>query len=384
MAELTFQVDVSRTYRNKTGYKAGGYKLNSSFKTETHTPQSFRETVIKEGWPYTMVHHKRSPQETGAAARGVKTAKHRENFISRQELTADDDSQAPGVIDFWLHDSFFARYGWALVESVNSIPGQAEKGHPTLIFDHPITDPDLYKRCAKAFIWKYPRVDKSVHNVDRTIYNAQKARVHWLGHICPFEVFEREILAPYRAHLTEVETQRRAEARRHQAELRKARQEGRLRTDGPAVEKYLQASLEGIFDFVARQTDDRHGAIFWAGVHIGALEAATWTMSHRHLFSQVELRMIEACRANGYIDHPNGGEQEILRTFSDGRSTGAADPVPEPEFYESRPNRSHPAPAQPKEPRPEELDRPAIDSLAVTQRIRQQMHQLVLPALTNC
>jgi hypothetical protein len=373
MAELTFQVDVSRTYRNKTGYKAGGYKLNSSFKTETHTPESFRETVIKQGWPYTMVHLKRSPQQTGAAARGVKTAKHRENFISRQELTADDDSQAPGVVDFWLHDPFFARYGWAFVESVNSIPGQTEKGHPTLIFDRPITNPDLYKLCAKAFIWKYRRVDKSVHNIDRTIYNAQKARVHWLGHICPFEVFEREILAPYQAHLAEVEARRKAEARRRQAELRKARQEGRILKEGPAVEKYLQSSLEGIFDFVAKQTDDRHAAIFLAGVHIGVLEAADWTMSHSHLFGNVELRIIDACRANGYIAHPNGGEPEILRTFNDGRRAGAADPAPEPELYES----------QSKEPGTTELDRPAVEPLATSQRVRQQAHQLTLPALAN-
>jgi hypothetical protein len=383
MAELTFQVDVSRTYRNKTGYKAGGYKLNSSFKTETHTPESFRETVIKQGWPYTMVHHKRSPQETGAAARGVKTAKHRENFISRQELTADDDSQAPGVIDFWLHDPFFARNGWAFVESVNSRPGIAEKGHPTLIFDRPITDPKLYKLCAKAFIWHYPRVDKSVHNLDRTIYNAQKARVHLLGNICPFDEFEREILAPYRTYLAEFEARRKAEARRRQAELKKARQEGRLRKDGPAIEKYLQASLEGIFDFVAGQIDNRHAAIFWAGVHVGALEAATWTMGHSHLFSNVELQIIDACHTNGYVDHPNGGEQEILRTFNDGRRTGAADPVPEPELYESWPTRSRPTQAQPKEPGPQELERPAIDPLAVTQRVRQQVNQLALPAITN-
>jgi hypothetical protein len=327
-----------------------------------------------------MVHRKRSPQETGAAARGVKTAKHRENFISRQELTADDDSKTPGVVDFWLNDSFFARYGWAFVESVNSRPGMAEKGHPTLIFNRPITDPKLYKLCAKAFIWQYPRVDKSVHNVDRTIYNAQKARVHWLGHICPFEVFEREILEPYRVHLAEVEARRKAEARQRRAELRRARQDGRLRKDGPAVEKYLQSSLEGIFDFVAGQTDNRHAAIFWAGTHIGALEAATWTTSHNHLVGHVELQIIEACRANGYIDHPNGGEQEILRTFNDGRRTGAADPALQPELYERQSAGFRPAPVQPKELGPMELDRRAADPLAATQHLHPQAHQLALPA----
>ena len=360
MAELTFQMDVSRTYCNKTGYKAGGYKLNTSFETETHTPESFMETVIKQGWPYTMVHLKRSPQETGAAARGVKTSKHRENFISRQELTADDDSKEPGVIDFWLHDSFFVRYGWAFVESVNSQPGMAEKGHPTLIFDRLILDPDLYKLCAKAFIWKYPRVDKSVHNIDRTIYNAQKARVHLLDNICPFDVFEQEILEPYRAHLAEVEARRKAEAQRRQAELKKARQEGRIRKDAPAIEKYLQASLDGIFDFVVRQTDNRHSAIFWAGGRIGALEAAPWTMGHHHLLDEVDTRIVDACRANSYIDHPHGGEQEILRTFNDRRRAGAADPAPEPELYESRPNGSRPAQAAPKEPGPNEFERQAM------------------------
>ena len=89
----TFQIDVSRTYRNKEGYKPGaGYKLNNSFETETHTPQSFLNTIVKEGWPYTMVHRKRSPQETGAIKRNpnLSTPKHLENFISRQELTADE------------------------------------------------------------------------------------------------------------------------------------------------------------------------------------------------------------------------------------------------------------------------------------------------------
>lgn len=375
MAELTFQVDVSRTFRNKTGYKAGGYKLNSSFKTETHTPKSFRDTVIKEGWPYTMVHQKRSPEETGAAARGVKTAKHRENFISRQELTADDDSQTRGVVDFWLNDPFFARYGWAFVESVNSRPGVAEKGHPTLIFDRPIADPKLYKLCARAFIWQYPRVDKSVHNVDRTIYNVQRARVHWLGHICPFEVFEREILAPYRTHLAEVEVRRKAEARRRQAALRKARKDGQHRQDGPVVEKYLHATLDGIFDFIARQTDNRHGAIFWVGAHIGALEAASWTMSHHHLFENVEPRLIEACQANGYINHPNGGEPEILRTFNDGRRTGAADPAPEPELYERQQSESRSTQVPSQKRGTTEVAEPGTDP--------QQAHQLALPVLTH-
>ena len=137
MNVTSFKVSVSRTYRNKDGYKVGGYRLNQSFKTETHTPTSFVEKVIKEGWPYTMVHLKRSPEETGAIARGVKTTKHKENFVSSQLITGDDDGKKQsGAIEFWQKDSFFSQYGFLNVESVNSVPGVREKCHPTILFEN--------------------------------------------------------------------------------------------------------------------------------------------------------------------------------------------------------------------------------------------------------
>ena len=127
----------------------------------------------------------------------------------------------------------------------------------------------------------------------------------------------------------------------------------------------------------------QHFVNVWAGVHIGALEAAPWTMGQAHLFATVEVQIIDACRTNGYIDHPNGGEPEILRTFNDGRRAGAADPAPEPELYESRPNGFRLALTQPEEPGPQELERPAIDPLAASQSARWRAHQLALPVITN-
>lgn len=367
---LTFKVDVSRTYRNKEGYGPGkGYRLNTSFQTETVTPESFIEDIVKPGWPYTMVfNHERWPVETGAAARGVKTPKHTENFISRQELTGDfDNKQAkPGVIAQWLHDSFFSQYGYAFVESVNSIPGQAEKGHPTLIFDRPITCPKLYRECAKALAWKYPQLDQGIHNIDRTIFNAVGACVHLLGNICPFDVFEAEVLTPYREHLAEQAGIEAEYQKRRAAELEKARAEGRIRKDAGAFENYLASSLDGIFRHAAQLANNRHkGAIYWSGWKIGEYKAADWTRPYMPPDHELESRIVEAARVNGYLaTYAHGNEAEVLRTFNDGRRFGSASPAPEPEI-EARPIRNRGS--LPRPPGPKEQARLAVRETYLTE-----------------
>ena len=319
---LSFQVDVSRTYRNKEGYKAGGYKLNTSFVTEPHTPETFIETVIQEGWPYTMVHQKRSPQETGAAARGVLTPKHIENFVSSQLLTGDDDSQTADVIDFWLHDPFFLQYGLAFVESVNSQSG-AEKGHPTLLFDCSITNPVLYKECLQAFCFAYPQLDR-LTNIDRTIYNAVGARVHYLGHVCPFAIFEARILEPFRQAQREKKAVIEAEPARHKAEYEQAKANGYEASDDHK-ESYLRGYLHWVFDHVAnkRKGDNRNMAIYWAGRCITGIEITEWARPYLHVLHDVDARIIKAAARNGYLaDYAHNNEAEVLRIFKRGRAAG--------------------------------------------------------------
>lgn len=334
--ELTFQVDVSRTYRNKDGYDVSGYKLNTSFVTETHTIESFIETVVKEGWPYTMVHAKRTPQETGAAARGVHTPKHTENFISSQLLTFDDDSKSPGVIDFWLNNPFFGRYGLAFIESVNSKPGEAEKGHPTALLDRAITDPDEYRDCLKAFYFAFPHLDHLI-NIDRTIYNAQGARVHLIGAICPFEEFERTYLIPYRAAEREKAAAIEAERERRRQEAERAKAEGRT-VSHSLEEAYLAGYLRWMFDHVAAKHagDNRNKSIYWAGRCIAGIEATEWAKPYLHLLADAETRIVGAAAANGYLaDHAHGNEREVLRVFDLGRRAGGEPidpPTPSPTF----------------------------------------------------
>lgn len=332
---LTFEVDVSRTYRNKEGYEASGYKVNTSFVTESHTPGSFIETVIKEGWPYTMAHDKRSPEETGAAARGVTTPKHTENFRSAQLLTFDDDSREAGVVDWWLADPFFSKHGWLFVESVNSRPGK-EKGHPTILLDRPIEDGAIYKECLQAFSYAYPRLDRLV-NVDRTIYNAEGATVHELGNVCPFDVFEREILAPYRQAEREKLEAVEAERAKRQAAYEQAKAEGRT-VPNDVKEACVAGYLTWVFEKVARASagDNRNSRLYWAGRCIAGVEDTEWATPYKHLLSNVEGRIVRAADANGYLkDYAHGNDNEVLRIFRRGRQAGGEaleEPVPRPAF----------------------------------------------------
>ena len=328
---MTFNVDVSRIYRNKEGYKASGYKLNMSFETETHTPQTFIDDVIRKGWPYTMAHLKRSPQETGADKRGVTTPKHTENFTSMQVLTGDDDSKTPNVVDFWLSDPFFSRWGWLFVESVNSKP-DAQKGHPTLLFDEAVTDAALYKDCLRAFCTAYPRLDWLI-NVDRTIYNAKGATVHELGNVCPFADFEREILTPWRKIEAEKQAAIEAEHERRRAEYEKSKAEGKS-VSSNAAEAYLAGYLDWLFDHVAGtrkgNKPTRNSIIFWAGRCIAGAESTRWAQPYLNLLGDVDRRIVNAADANGYLaDHAQGDENEVLRIFNRGRAAGG-DPLDEP------------------------------------------------------
>lgn len=326
--DITFQVDVSRTYRNKEGYDAGGYKLNVSFRTESHTGASFIDDVIRQGWPYTMVHLKRSPEETGAAARKVVTPKHIENFVSSQLLTGDDDSKLPGVIDWWWRDPFFSRYGWFFAESVNSVSGEAEKGHPTLLFDQPITDPALYKDCLRAFCFAYPRLDH-LTNIDRTIYNAQEARVHILGNVCPFAVFEQEILTPWRI----AEAEKLAAIEAEQARRLAARNGNGHATSSNHLHAYLAGYTRWLFGKVAgkRKGDNRNMAIYWAGRAIAGIEATPWAGPYLDALGDVAGRIVDAAAANGYLaEYAHNDPVEVVRIFERGRAAGG-EPLDEPE-----------------------------------------------------
>ena len=321
--DVSFQIDISRTFKNKTGYDHG-FQLNTSFETETLTPQSLIDTVIKPGWPYTMAHQKRSPRETGADKRDVKTPKHIENFTSMQILTFDDDSGEGDVVKFWLNNAFFKQYGWAFVESASSKPDH-QKGHPTFIFDKPVTDPGLYKRCLMAFCTAYPRLDWLV-DITRTIYNGEGATVHRLDNICPLDVFVREIVEPYVAE--EVRKQVAIDKRQVEQRAEWERQKAAGKTvSSNLAEAWLAGWLDWVFDKVANTRSggnpSRNGAIYWAGRSIAGARGTSWTQPYGALFGDVNQRIVAAASTNGYLeDYANGQPREILRIFDRGVAKG--------------------------------------------------------------
>ena len=317
---MKIQLDVSRKFKNKEGYlPANAYKLNTSFVTETHSLATFEKDVISQGWPYTMVHLKRAPEETGADLRGCTTPKNLDNFVSVQVATWDDDSKQKGVINGWLRDSFFSQYGWAFVESASSTSEQ-QKGHPTIIFDSPITSKDLYKECLEAFCWRHSRLDP-LTNADRTIYNAEGAKIHMLGNICPFTVFVEKILTPYREQKRVAETKAVEDKMRRLIEWENAPKSEKM---GDNLAVYVTRSIEGMMDWLAKQSSGRNRALNWVGYTVKGFELADWVPAECHsIISSAEELAVGACHANGYTDE-YGGEKEARRVFNLGFSANSS------------------------------------------------------------
>ena len=310
---IQIQLDVSYRYRNKTGYKVSGYRFNRSFQTVTLTPQQLLEDVIRQGWPYTVAHVKREPSVTGASERGVVTPKHAENFLSSQLLTGDDDRAQEGVIQEWLDDPFFGRYGWAFVSSANSKPN-AEKGHPILIFDQPITDLKLWRESLKAFCWHYPQLDPAVQNPVQVYCNPQNANVRLVNgeNICPFAMFEREILQPYRRHLAKKRAQRLVVGNSAETTI-----------DTIRANQYVRKAIQNILQKVASAEEgQRHIILRDKSKRIGHLLGASWhTVSMPHI--QDEL-FYWAC-VNGYVADHN--EAIALQTITSGLQLGRLAPA---------------------------------------------------------
>lgn len=310
----TFRVDVSRKYKNKEGYKAGGGALNTSFVTEKHTPESFLQ-VIKSGYAYTMVHKKIDPKVTGADKRRVKTPKHIENFVSSQVLTLDDDRGTDSVIWDWLDDSFFSKYGFAFAESSSSTQ-RKQKGHAIFIFDREINDPVLYKDCLRAACTYYgKRVDWLV-NIDRTIYNGENQPVHVLGNICPFEVFETEILNPWRDE--QIKQSKELEEKRKNLPVFVQNGSDNL------YSAYIQGYLNWIAEHVAskQKGQNRNIAVYWAGRCIGGLHNTDWAQPYLHLTNGFGDKIITASIQNGYYNEYAGYDSEILRIYERGIAAG--------------------------------------------------------------
>lgn len=317
---IQIQLDVSYRYRNKTGYKVSGYRFNRSFQTVALTPRQLLDDVIRQGWPYTVAHAKREPAETGAAERGVVTPKHAENFVSSQLLTGDDDRAQPGVIAEWLNDPFFGRNGWAFVPSVNSKP-HAEKGHPILIFDRPIADIELWRDCLKAFRWRYPQLDKGMENPVLVYCNPRHANVRLVSgidNLCSFDVFEGEILGPYRAYKAALVPALNGETGEISAEMP---------LSNSRANRYVQAAIRAILQEVASAEEgQRHIILRDKSKRIGHLLSAPWhTVTLPHI--QDEL-FYWAC-VNGYVADHN--EAAARQTIASGIKLGSAVPAKLPD-----------------------------------------------------
>ena len=322
MQSLTcFQLDVSFLYRNKSGYAANGALFNRSFQTISLTPASLLIEVIQQGWPYTAVHTKREPSATGADARGVKTPKHIENFVSSQVLTGDDDSGSAETIAHWLAAPFFSRYGWAFVESASSTP-TAQRGHPILLFDKPITSLNLWRDCLRAFVHAYPHLDSAIKNPVATYYNQQGAKVYLVNggnNICPFSVYEHCILLPYYEWLAATQIVTGSET--EQIQLSTSRMPDDLH------DRYLLKAVDSLlFEVASAENGSRHITLRNKSKRIGHLLAGNW---HSVVMTDIEDRLLCAAERCHYVQEHGIGVTRS--TIVSGLYLGRQQPAPLPD-----------------------------------------------------
>ena len=331
----TFKIDVSRRFKNKEGAKKSNtYALNMSFQTEVHTIETFIEDVVKQGYPYTMHHAKRSPEGTGAAERGVKTPKHTENFLSMQIITLDDDRAQPDVVDWWMNQDFFMRYGHCFVESTRSEPG-AQKGHPTFILDRPVTDAAEWKLIMAAMCDYFPATDPSMKNVDRTVFNGEGANVHVNGETLPNDDLMEIVVNPYRKRKEREEKAAERKVRK-QTEAYEAHLRAAKPIPAEQVEAYVTGRLNHKIELLAAMTagdvnGSRNLAIYEAGCDVAAFKNAEWADNFHYLIADIDDRIVDAAATNGYLeDHANGNPAEILRIFHAGMQRDDIDHWPPP------------------------------------------------------
>ncbi len=295
---LKFKVGVSRLATGKSGYQQNKYEFGNSFHTEQHTLDPLMRVLTVSGYPVTMVHHRQAPGPE-ARKRKITTFRHTENFISQQILLLDDDRGEPGVVAEWLADPFFSQYGAFFYESASS--GQnKERGRAVFILDHPLDDTGEVTEAIKSLMGYYPHVDQVPSDAARVWYGAPKTNTHRLGNILPYAILEEKILQPYRKKIAAEKQKKEVEAKARWDEWQKAKAEGRVKTDTDSIAKFLINSLDGIFDWVARQRQGRHKALLWGGRKIGSLQAAGWTSPHAILMADADSRIIAACKINDY------------------------------------------------------------------------------------
>ena len=331
---MIFELDVERKYRNKKGYDPNQKSINWFFETESHTIESFYSTVVSQGWACTMKHQKRTPQQSGGILRDptLKTPKHRENFVSLQVITGDDDRKQPGVIEFWRNDPFFACYGSAIVESSSSKPG-AEKCHPTWILDKPITDYSLACECLRA-LWDkkhglYAGILDSSIDPTNTIFNADDATVYRFDSVLPLDVFIRDVVGPYRERVKSEQEKQEEERAEYRAKLDAQKAKGET-ASADVKRQRVQNYYDAIFSNLANKKSDRHNGLIHAGSGVANIKATPWAAPYLDIVSSADNDAIQACHVNGYYDDHAHSNHEVLRNFYTGLNTDQATPLIEP------------------------------------------------------
>lgn len=166
---------VNRSRRGKLPKDAGRdawREYNRHFRPETLTPDEL-VSVVRDGF---------------AISANVHKWRHRDNFVSRQEMSLDFDS-GDQTLDELAEDPFVSRYAYAVNETSSHTPN-APRLRATFILDRPITDPDEYARYASALVRHFETSDENCTDPARLWFGAHGCNVRKLGNFLSVDVLD--------------------------------------------------------------------------------------------------------------------------------------------------------------------------------------------------
>lgn len=113
-----------------------------------------------------------------------------ENFISRQDLGADFDTEDDhSTLDTLQAHPFIAQYA-ALLHTTASHRPDAPRARALFLLERPIDDPDQYREYAAALTWFFQVADAQCYDPARVWFGAPGCEVRTLGNILPLEALD--------------------------------------------------------------------------------------------------------------------------------------------------------------------------------------------------
>lgn len=187
-------------------------RLTYHFKNFDTTPAELA-VCVNRGWAITTQHTgggacQYFPQDV--ESRGKHRCEHgheglhrrQENFTAGQHIGLDFDNA--DSIEGVLNQGFIKQY-WGMWYTTPSHTPEHPRFRVLFFLDTPITDPELYRDCVQALMWKFDLgMDKACKDPCRLFYGSKDSNPKFVDRVLPVQVLEK-IVAEWKTEMAYLE-----------------------------------------------------------------------------------------------------------------------------------------------------------------------------------